>query len=331
MRGDWTELHARLHRSLHQRQLLPTSEKLLIAVSGGQDSLCLLRLLVDLQFHWHWQLGIAHCNHRWRSDSDANADHVASIAQSYELPFHGAIATQRTTSEAAARDWRYSVLTEIARQHDYSTVVTGHTQSDRAETLLYNLVRGSGMDGLQALTWKRKLSDRWLVRPLLNVARSETAEFCQTQKLPVWEDPTNFDRHYARNRIRHELLPYLQQHFNPQVDRALAQTAELLRADVEFLESAADAVWLQVIDSGRVNRRSIATAPIALQRRIFKRWLTESLAIAPNFEQIEKLLTLIDAPSRTQTDPFPGGAIARVEADWIVLQGQQTASQPLTQ
>ncbi|MBD2089398.1 tRNA lysidine(34) synthetase TilS [Microcoleus sp. FACHB-1515] len=320
MHGDWTDLHARLHRSLHQRQLLPTGEKLLIAVSGGQDSLCLLRLLIDLRSHWHWQLGIAHCNHRWRSDSDANAHHVQAIAQTYQLPFYGAIATEAQQSEAAARDWRYSVLTEIAQQHDYSAVVTGHTQSDRAETLLYNLVRGSGMDGLQALTWKRKLGDRWLVRPLLNVTRSETAEFCLAQKLPVWEDCTNFDRHYARNRIRQELLPYLQQHFNPQVDRALAQTAELLRADVEFLESAVDALWPQIVDSSRVNRRSIATAPVALQRRLFKRWLAELLPTAPNFEQIEKLLMLIDAPNRSQTDPFPGGAIARVEADWIVLE-----------
>ncbi|NEQ29173.1 MAG: tRNA lysidine(34) synthetase TilS, partial [Microcoleus sp. SIO2G3] len=253
MSGDWTTLHDRLHRTLKQRKLLSSGEKLLIAVSGGQDSLCLMRLLLDLQPHWHWQLGIAHCNHQWRSDSDANAAQVESIAQIYELSFYSAIATQATTSEAAARDWRYSALAEIAHQHDYTAVVTGHTQSDRAETLLYNLVRGSGMDGLQALPWKRRLTENlWLVRPLLNVARSETAEFCQTQNLPVWEDSTNQDWQHARNRIRQELLPYLQQHFNPQVDRTLAQTSELLRADVEFLEAATDALWLQVVDSGRV-------------------------------------------------------------------------------
>jgi tRNA(Ile)-lysidine synthase len=115
-------------------------------------------------------------------------------------------------------------------------------------------------------------------------------------------------------------LPYLRQHFNPQVDRALSQTAELLRADLEYLEAATDTLWLQVAHLDRINRRLLANAPLALQRRILRRWLSQVLSIAPNFEQIEKLVTLLESPNRSQTDPFPGGAIARVEADWIVLQ-----------
>lgn len=238
-RAPWTPLHASLHRTLKSRHLLPKEQRLLIAVSGGQDSLCLIKLLIDLQPKWGWTLAIAHCNHLWRADSEANALHVENLANLWSIPYYGATVDRSLPSEAAARQWRYEALSEIALAHNYPYIVTGHTQSDRAETLLYNLIRGSGSDGLQALTWRRTLqSGLQLIRPLLQLSRSATAQFCQAIKLPVWEDSTNFDLKYVRNRIRHELLPYLHA-FNPQVESALAQTAELLQGEVEYLEFAA--------------------------------------------------------------------------------------------
>jgi tRNA(Ile)-lysidine synthase len=322
--SGWTPLHARLHRTLRERQLLASGRSLLVAVSGGQDSLCLLRLLLDLQPKWGWQLAIAHCNHRWRSDADANAAQVEQLAQTCKVPYCSATATESLSSEAAARDWRYRALTGLAEAQGCAAIVTGHTLSDRAETVLYNLIRGSGTDGLQALSWQRSLTPTLdLVRPLLNVTRSETGEFCELLALPVWEDSTNQDWRYARNRIRQQLIPDLQAHFNPQVETALAQTAELLRADVAYLEQQTDLLWVAAIDSpdssGKIRRSVLQSAPLALQRRVMRRWLQQILPTAPSFEQIEKLVGLIAAPNRTQTDPLPGGAIAQVEADWIWL------------
>lgn len=323
---SWTPLHARLHRTLRDRQLLPKGCRSLVAVSGGQDSLCLIRLLLDLQPKWDWELAIAHCNHRWRQDATANAEYVQQLAQTWQIPCYSTTATTVPTSEAAARTWRYQALADIAIQQNYQFIVTGHTASDRAETLLYNLMRGSGADGLQALSWHRELvSGVEVVRPLLEVTRSETAQFCQKTNLQIWEDTTNQDWHYARNRIRQELIPYLQTHFNPQVEQALAQTAELLQAEVEYLEG--EAIELRQKAEGtiihpstlRLNRSSLKTAPLALQRRVMRQFLQTILPIAPSFEHIEKLVGLITAPNRSQTDPFPGGAIAQVEGDWIVL------------
>lgn len=322
---NWTLLHARLHRTLKEQNLLPQGRSLLIAVSGGQDSLCLLRLLLELQTKWQWRLAIAHCDHGWREDSTANADYVEQLAQNWGLECHRAVAEAPCQSEAEARQWRYQAFTDMALTQGYSHVVTGHTASDRAETLLYNLMRGSGSDGLQALTWQRNLAiGVSLVRPLLELTRMETAEFCQSANLRVWEDATNQDWRYARNRIRQELFPYLQTHFNPQVELALAQTAELLRAEVECLEDRAELYWQQAVSAEEpiartINRTVLRSAPLALQRRILRRFLQQSLAIAPNFDQVEKLVALIAAPNQTQTDPFPGGAIARVEGDWIRL------------
>ncbi|MGF1934704.1 MAG: tRNA lysidine(34) synthetase TilS [Nostoc sp. ChiQUE02] len=328
----WTPLHAKIHRTIRSRHLFERNQRLLIAVSGGQDSLCLIKLLLDLQSKWGWYLGIAHCDHRWRLDSEANAHHVENLAKTWGICFYLETANKSINSEAAARDWRYQALSAIAQANNYQYIVTGHTASDRAETLLYNLIRGTGADGLQALTWQRSLTTGiMLVRPLLEITRSQTEQFCQEFKLPIWEDSTNQDLQYARNRIRQELLPYLRDNFNPQVESALAQTAELLQAEVEYLEKAAQELREKAMGMGhegdsltplvplQLNRRVLQKAPLALQRRVMRQVLQQILTDAPSFEHIEKLRALIIAPNRSQTDPFPGGAIAQVEGDWICL------------
>jgi tRNA(Ile)-lysidine synthase len=328
----WTSLHAKIHRTIRSRHLFERNQRLLIAVSGGQDSLCLIKLVLDLQSKWGWHLGIAHCDHRWRSDSEANAKHVENLAKTWGISFYLETANKPINSEATARDWRYQALSAIAQANNYQYIVTGHTASDRAETLLYNLIRGTGADGLQALTWQRPLTTEiMLVRPLLEITRSQTEQFCQEFKLPIWEDSTNQDLQYARNRIRQELLPYLRDNFNPQVESALAQTAELLQAEVEYLEKAAQELRHGALGIGdeedpltplfplRLNRRVLQKAPLALQRRVMRQVLQQILTDAPSFEHIEKLTALIIAPNRSQTDPFPGGAIAQVEGDWICL------------
>ncbi|MEH2115401.1 tRNA lysidine(34) synthetase TilS [Nostoc sp.] len=328
----WTPLHAKIHRTIRSRHLFERNQRLLVAVSGGQDSLCLIKLLLDLQSRWGWALGIAHCDHRWRSDSEANAHHVENLAKTWGTSFYLETANKPINSEAAARDWRYQALSAIAQSNNYQYIVTGHTASDRAETLLYNLIRGTGADGLQALTWQRPLTtDIMLVRPLLEITRIQTEQFCQEFQLPVWEDSTNQDLQYARNRIRQELVPYLRANFNPQVESALAQTAELLQAEVKYLEKAAQELREEAMNMGhkedsltslpalRLNRRVLQKAPLALQRRAMRQVLQQILTDAPSFEHIEKLTALIIAPNRSQTDPFPGGAIAQVEGDWICL------------
>ena len=330
----WTSLHAKIHRTIRSRHLFERHQRLLVAVSGGQDSLCLIKLLSDLQPKGEWDLGIAHCDHRWRSDSEANAHHVEKLARSWGICFYLATAREPLKSEAAARNWRYQALTAIAQGNSYQYIVTGHTASDRAETLLYNLIRGTGADGLQALTWQRPLTaDVLLIRPLLEITRQQTEKFCQDFHLPVWEDMTNQDVKYARNRIRQELIPYLQANFNPKVEFALAQTAELLQGEVEYLEQAADKLREEAIgrpdaqrssNQGnrtelRLNRPVLQKAPLALQRRVMRQILQNILSEPPSFEHIEKLTALIIAPNRSQTDPFPGGAIAQVQGDWICL------------
>jgi tRNA(Ile)-lysidine synthase len=305
-----------------------------------------MQLLLDLQSRWDWHLAIGHCDHGWRPDSTANADYVESLAQGWQVPCFRQTVCRQTDpdshSEAAARQWRYQSLATLAEQQAYSAILTAHTASDRAETLLYNLLRGSGADGLQALTWHRRLTATVsLVRPLLNFTRSETGQFCQDRALPIWPDATNADLKHPRNRLRQEVIPYLKTHFNPRVEQHLAQTAELLQAEVAYLESLAAELLSQarVIQSDQSSSQPavslsgeessdqwvglqcpiLRSVPLALQRRVIRQFLQQQLPSMPGFEEVEKLVGLITAPNRSQTDPLPGGAIAWVQDDQIWL------------
>lgn len=318
----WNLAHAKLHQTLKDQQLLPQNSNILIAVSGGQDSLCLAKLMLDLQPKWQYKMAIAHCDHCWQSD-EGLANHVAKIAENLGIIFHLKKANITIPeTEEAARKWRYQALREIAETYGFNYIITGHTMSDRAETLIYNLVRGAGSDGLSALYWQRNLTENIkLVRPLLNFSRQETLEFCQQFKLPIWEDIYNTKKKYARNRIRLDLIPYLQQQFNPKVEEKLAQTAELLRADVSYLEEQAKEILEVIITDNRqgLNRLKLSKYPLALQRRVIRQFLIENLQKSSNFEQIEEVRKLINSPNKTRTSTLIKNQFAEVKNTLIIL------------
>jgi tRNA(Ile)-lysidine synthase len=317
----WTSLHSQIHQCLIDRQLLPIGVNIVLAVSGGQDSLCLGQLLRDLRSRWHWQLSVAHCDHGWQQDIGI-ADRVAQVAKQWALPFYCETTANLPETDAAAREWRYQALVRIAQVTNSTYIVTAHTETDRAETLLYNLVRGAGADGLCAMSWQRELTPTIrLVRPLLEVNRTRTGEFCQEYELPVWEDVYNQNLKFARNRLRLEIIPQLATDFNPQVENHLARTAELLRADVEYLESVARDLYQQAFDDlgARLDRTILQSIALSLQRRVIRQFLTQVLGKMPTFSQIENTIILINAPHRTRTSTFSQGLAAEVSGKWIVV------------
>lgn len=317
----WTRLHSQIHQILIDRQLLPIGANILLAVSGGQDSLCLGQLLRDLQSRWQWQLQVAHCDHGWTQDVGI-ADRVAQVAATWQLPFYCETISNLPETETAAREWRYQSLIRMAQATECTYIVTAHTQTDRAETLLYNLIRGAGADGLSALNWRRQATKEiCLVRPLLGIDRSATGTFCQEYQLPVWEDAYNHALKYARVRLRTEIIPKLAAEFNPQVESHLARTAELLRADVEYLELLARDVYLQAIELSetKLDRFALQSVHLAIQRRVIRQFLTQALDKMPTFSQIEATVALLDAPNRTRTSTFNHGLAAEVSGKWIVV------------
>ncbi|KAI8476340.1 MAG: hypothetical protein J3K34DRAFT_455864 [Monoraphidium minutum] len=153
----WSSLHANVQRCILERKLIPRGASVLVAVSGGQDSLCLAQLLLDLAPHLNLRLAAAHCDHRMRPDSGACAAYVAKWAEERGIECWRTVARAPIQTEAEGREWRYSELARLAAAAGCTHVAAGHTATDRAETLLLNLMRGCGADGLAAMRWARPL------------------------------------------------------------------------------------------------------------------------------------------------------------------------------
>ena len=209
----WSRDHLRLHRLLrHRPTLLPPGASLLLAVSGGQDSMAMAGLLLELQHLHHWRLQLWHGDHGWRDDSAHQARELETWARDRQLPLsldRQAPQSLGGNREQTARRWRYDRLMAQALSLDCSHVLTAHTATDRAETVLLHLARGSHQRGLASLRVSQPLADvlgprpgsqppagnqgPLLVRPLQLFSREDTARICRQQGWPVWCDPSNHD------------------------------------------------------------------------------------------------------------------------------------------
>jgi len=209
-----------------------------VAVSGGADSVCLLHILVDLSPGWNLRLFVLHLDHQLRGEeSRQDARFVAEMAQRLGLEAHVEQANRdlRTENlEQAARRVRRAFFLKFLESGEADRVALGHTRSDQAETVLFRFLRGSGTAGLAGI---RPISPEGMVRPLLAVSREEVEDYLRRRGIPWREDATNFSLEFARNRIRHELLPGLVQQWNPALAGTLAQTADWAFEEERYWES----------------------------------------------------------------------------------------------
>ena len=316
----WSPDHLRLHRHLRRHpELLPEGATLLLAVSGGQDSMAMLALLHDLQRLHQWHLQLWHGDHRWRPESGRQAAELTAWTAAQGLTLHidrweqppAAPNTTDQHSEAGARAWRYSQLEARARELGASHVVTAHTASDRAETLLLHLARGSHRRGLASLRSLRPLtsgpSPLLLARPLLPFSRADTGRLCGQLDLPVWHDPCNNDRRYSRNRIRAEVLPVLDA-LHPGAAVRISAQAERLVDEVDCGGELVD-LALQALGSTSASqatpalqRRLLVGLAPANQRQLLHRWLERHTG------QVLAARPLEDLRQRLQSGQAPGSA-----------------------
>ena len=275
--------------------------------------MALLALLLDLRRLHHWSLQLWHGDHRWRPESGGQAAELARWTAAQGLTLH--IDTwdwqAKADSEAAARQWRYGQLEARARALGARHVVTGHTASDRAETLLLHLARGSHRRGLASLRRQRPLAIGTdgeaailLARPLLTFSRADTGRVCSQLQLPVWHDPSNSDRRYSRNLIRADVLPVLEG-LHPGAAQRISAQAERLVEEVECLNELVD-LALQGLHSCGSNRgaepgdqglrrRELITLAPASQRQLLHRWLEQRTGQVLPARTIEGLLQRLRA------------------------------------
>jgi len=229
------------------------SQPIIVGLSGGADSLCLLSLLNDSGF----QVEAAHLNHHLRPEADSDADHARKIAEKLGIPFViqsadvGGYAKENGLSiEEAARKCRYQFLFETARTRKAKHVAVAHTADDQVETILMHLVRGAGLSGLKGMTPITRLpefdAEIPLIRPILHLWRSDTEAYCRQNNLEFVLDASNSDQTYFRNRLRHSLIPDLET-YNPQFKKALLRMSHSLQDDHEILNSFIDQAWEDLI------------------------------------------------------------------------------------
>lgn len=252
--------------SLHR--VFTAGERVVVAVSGGPDSLALLSVLRELLPALPLYLTVAHFDHGWREDSAADREFVQSLAERWGFDFRSARADPALPqTENAARTARYAFLRQVAAETQSSVIALGHTQDDQVETLLLHLLRGTGSRGLAAM--RRRDGD--LARPLLDIPRADLETYLARLHLAPRRDPSNDDPRFTRNRLRQQLLPALDA-FDPSARELLARTADILAEEDSYL----DAQVAQLAPDIANDRAAFRKLPPALQRRVIRQLIPEA-------------------------------------------------------
>ena len=314
-----------VRKSITRYNMLAPGTRAAVAVSGGPDSVCLLHALAELAPELGISLAIAHFNHKMRgADSDEDQRFVERLAARLDVPFHcesaGAEAHEGNLEQAARRARRSFFLRLIEAVHAHRVAV-GHTRDDQAETVLFRLMRGSGLAGLAGVL---PVTADGIVRPLIGVTRAQVLEYLRERGIPWREDASNREPRFARNRIRHALLPQLAQDWNPNLSESLAHLADLAYEE--------ERVWLDIVNrlaAEVLERRaggieftcaSVQRLPIALARRLLRRAIAEARGDLRRIEfaHVETVLELAVRTSGSGKRRLPG-LTAQRSFDWVRL------------
>jgi tRNA(Ile)-lysidine synthase len=317
----------RLAASLKQRGLLSDHKHLLLAVSGGADSVALLLAMQTLKRPLGFRISVAHLNHGLRgSEGRADAAFVTALARRLRVTCLTGRADVRRLArrkhislEMAAREARYRFLARTAAAKGATAIVTAHTADDQAETVLLRLARGCGATGLGGIRPAGLLSglgidmpssDVALLRPLLDVSRDDIEAFLEREGQAWREDVTNASTDFLRNRVRHEVLPLLEERLNPAVRQTLCRTAEIFAEEDAWVgELAKEALGDCLDDGGRLKREALALLPAALARRVVRRWLGEEgvAAVRADFSSVERVRELAGQATGSREVTLQGG------------------------
>ena len=313
-------LSARVLDTLHRHALLREGERVLVAVSGGADSVALLWLLRELAANGSLEVaGVAHLNHQLRgADADGDEAFCAALAARAGLPFIleradvAALArAQKRSVEDAARVARYAFFERAADSVRAGVIAVAHTREDQAETFLLRLIRGAGTRGLAAI---RPRAGR-VIRPLLEIERAALRDYLAAHGETFREDATNADVGIPRNRVRHELIPYLRSHFSPAIRDVLARSAELARQDEEFLSAEAIKLAERIVlrdVTTRLDVSELMGAPRALSSRVVHAALQRLAGPKSiHFDHVERVLALAAGETEGSVS-LPGQSAVRV-------------------
>ena len=251
-------------------------DTIIIGVSGGVDSMCLLDVMLKIAAKEHLSLIVAHVNYGLRGDAaDEDQSLVERVSRERGIPCESLrVQNAKGGTEKSWRTMRYEFFELLRTKYGAHKIAVAHNQNDQAETFLLHLLRGSGLTGLVGM---RFVSCNYVIRPLLSVMREEIAEYCEKYNITFHTDHTNADVQYTRNRVRMELLPYLQEKYNPRIVTTLARTAEMMGEDAKILEKQIQVFWRKDPIKKKISFSvaDFCCQSIGLQRRALLRMVIE--------------------------------------------------------
>jgi tRNA(Ile)-lysidine synthase len=320
-----------MRQFIRREQLLKPGDRVAVAVSGGADSVALLRALLELSKELGIVLSVAHFHHGIRgAEADADQQFVCGLAQAFGLEMRlgsGDVPAyaheQKVSLETGARDLRHHWFAELVRAGQADKIATAHTRDDQAETVLMRILRGSGARGLAGIFPEQ--GEKHLVRPLLGIRRREVEAYLKDIGQTWRHDSTNQDLTHTRNRIRHRLLPLLEEDFNPGVRQTLADFAEVARAEADYWDREVASLLPRMVRPGKPSRSGRTTSgkdsqtlaldlvafralPLALQRQLLH-GLAQQFSVALEFKHIQQLVELSGGASSAKKLLLPGGIV----------------------
>jgi tRNA(Ile)-lysidine synthase len=321
--------------------MLAPGDRVVAAVSGGPDSVCLLSVLCELAGRLRATAGVtvagvAHLNHKLRGEaSEEDERFVAALAQRHGVPFYreeAGIAQRGGNLEQSARRERLKFFSRLIREGKANRIATGHTRDDQAETVLFRLLRGSGLAGLAGIL---PVTREGLIRPLLDVSRAEVEQFLRARGIAWREDGSNHDRRFARNRIRHDLLPQLAREWNPEIAGALARLADLAGEEERWWQAEigvlADKLFSRVEGGVEIRAEALAGLSNGQPRAAVRRLVRQAISLVgerAEFDHVEKVIELAQSGRGSGCLELPGVVVQR-SFDWMRFTATGGCLEPL--
>ena len=322
---------------IKKNNLIEENDKVLVAVSGGPDSICLLNILYNLRETLKIELFVAHVNHLIRKDAKSDAEYVQKYCEDRNINFflkecnvQEKSKREKISVEEAGRNVRYDFFKEIANKNNINKIAIGHNKNDLAETLIMNILRGTGTQGLKGIVSKNLIGNcdsflftftknspspmdkfnqmgsslidkKYYIRPLLDTSREDIEKYCAEQNLQPRIDSTNFENEYTRNKIRNIVIPYIKEEFNPNIIETLVRLSQIATEEQEFIELEVEKQYKNIVTSEENNNIKISAKEfvklnIAIKKRLILYIIKKLFGTTKQIEKIhiEDIIKLIE-------------------------------------
>ena len=320
-----------VRKTIKEHKMIDEFDKIVVGVSGGHDSMSLLYVLESLKKELGFEMVVAHINHGIRGkQADEDEEYVRNISKELNLPFYSCKVNMddyakeyKITSEEAGREIRYNFFRKILKDVDGTKIAVAHNRNDQAETLMMRFMRGTGIDGLRGMEFET----REIIRPLLDIERKDIEEYCKELNVSPRIDPTNAMPIYGRNKVRIELIPYIEKTFNSAIINTLSRTSEIMKIDSDFLMIYSEEKFIESLNksdeiSVTLDINKINCFHESIKTRVIRRAIEELNSSLKGIEKkhIEDILKLIKSDKTGKSIDITNNIRVKTSYDNLIIE-----------